>query len=232
MRCIAAELRRMRINTGNGNEQLIVRQVMLQIFGKSTSINVRKVLWLCHELELPYDLRQWGAGDLPNPQFRVLNPNGMAPVIKDGSFVLWESNAICRYLASAHSQGELLPANLQERALVEQWMDWQATELNNSWRYAFTALARRSPTHTDPDAISASVRSWNQHMVILDEQLRKTGAYAAASRFTLADVVLGLATNRWYMTPMERPSLPAVKNYYDRLSERPAFLLHGRNGVP
>src|SRR5947209_7895056 len=91
MRCIAAELRRMRINTGNGNEQLIVRQVMLQILGKSTSINVRKVLWLCHEIDLPYDLQQWDSVDLANLQFRTLNPNGLVPVIKDGSFVLWES---------------------------------------------------------------------------------------------------------------------------------------------
>jgi glutathione S-transferase len=74
---------------------------MLQIFGKSTSINVRKVLWLCQELGLPYELQQWGAGHLSAeaPEFRALNPNAMVPVIRDGSFVLWESNAICRYLA-------------------------------------------------------------------------------------------------------------------------------------
>jgi glutathione S-transferase len=209
-------------------------EAMLQILGKSTSINVRKVLWLCHELELPYDLQQWGSGHRATDalEFRELNPNGLVPVIKDGSFVLWESNTICRYLACTHPQAGLLPANLQERARVEQWMDWQATELNNSWRYAFTALVRRSPTHTDQDAIAAGVRGWNQHMGILEQQLHKTGAYAAGSRFTVADIVLGLATNRWYMTPMERPSLPAVKAYYDRLSERPAFLAHGRNGVP
>jgi glutathione S-transferase len=80
---------------------------MLQILGKSTSINVRKVLWLCQELELPYELQQWGAGhrSTRTPEFRALNPNARVPVIKDGSFVLWESNAICRYLAAAHSNG-------------------------------------------------------------------------------------------------------------------------------
>lgn len=75
---------------------------MLQILGKSTSINVRKVLWLCEELELPYELQQWGSGhrSTDTPEFRALNPNALVPVIRDGSFVLWESNAICRYLAA------------------------------------------------------------------------------------------------------------------------------------
>jgi glutathione S-transferase len=207
---------------------------MLQILGKSTSINVRKVLWLCQELELPYELQQWGSGQLLTeaPEFRALNPNAMVPVIRDGSFVLWESNAICRYLAAAHSEANLLPADLQERALVEQWMDWQATELNNSWRYAFMALVRCSPAHTDQDAVAAGVRNWNRHMTMLDDQLRATGAFVTGARFTLADIVLGLATNRWFMTPMERPALPAVTDYYGRLSQRPGFLVHGRNGVP
>jgi glutathione S-transferase len=57
---------------------------MLQILGKSTSINVRKVLWLCEELELPYELQQWGSGhrSTDTPEFRALNPNAMVPVIK------------------------------------------------------------------------------------------------------------------------------------------------------
>jgi glutathione S-transferase len=207
---------------------------MLQILGKSTSINVRKVLWLCQELELPYQLHQWGTGHRSTevPEFLALNPNALVPVIRDGSFVLWESNAICRYLAATHDSTDLFPANLQERALVEQWMDWQATELNNSWRYAFSALVRRSAAHTDPDAIAAGVASWNRHMQMLDEQLRRTGAFVTGARFTLADIVLGLATHRWLETPLEHPPLPAVVDYYERLSQRPAFLAHGRNGVP
>jgi glutathione S-transferase len=208
---------------------------MLQILGKSTSINVRKVLWLCQELELPCELQQWGTGHRSTEaaEFRALNPNAMVPVIRDGSFVLWESNAICRYLACAYGRGgELLPANLQERAVVEQWMDWQATELNNSWRYAFMALVRGSAAHAEPGAIAAGVRNWNRHMTILEEQLRKTCAFVTGARFTLADIVLGLATHRWFMTPMQRPELPAVTDYYERLSQRPAFLAHGRNGVP
>jgi glutathione S-transferase len=207
---------------------------VLKVLGKSSSINVRKVLWLCAEMDLAYEHEQWGSGHRPtdSPQFLALNPNAMVPVIQDGSFVLWESNTICRYLASRGARSDLLPQHPQERALVEQWMDWQATELNNAWRYAFMALVRKSPAHADAQTLAASIAQWNRHMQILDAQLAKTGAYAAGTTFTLADVVLGLSTNRWAMTPMERPHLPAVQAYFERLSQRPAFLLHGRNGTP
>ena len=207
---------------------------MLQVLGRATSLNVRKVLWVCHELQITYELQEWGAAGLAldTPAFRAFNPNALVPVIRDGTFTLWESNTICRYLASAHERTDLLPAGARQRALIEQWMDWQATELNDAWRYAFMALVRSSPMHTDPAAIDASVRSWNGRMEILEQQLQQTGAFAAGRQFTLADVVLGLATHRWFMTPMTRPTLPAVTTYYERLSERPGFVTHGRNGVP
>lgn len=207
---------------------------MLQVLGKSTSINVRKVLWLCAEMNLAYQHEQWGSGfrSTETPDFLALNPNAMVPVICDGDFVLWESNAICRYLAARHGRADLLPAEPDRRALVEQWMDWQATELNNAWRYAFMALVRKSPAHAEPAAIQSSVAAWNRCMGILDAQLAKTGAYVTGDAFTLADIVLGLSTNRWAMTPMEHAKLPAVAAYYDRLSEREGFRLHGRNGIP
>lgn len=207
---------------------------MLHVLGKSSSINVRKVLWLCVELELPFEQEQWGSGfrSTDDPSFAALNPNRLVPVIRDGSFVLWESNTICRYLAAREGRYDLLPQSPAARAQVEQWMDWQATELNNAWRYAFMALVRKSPAHADPAAVAASVQGWNQHMMILEQQLEKTGAFAAGSDFTLADIVLGLSTNRWLMTPIERPRLPAVEAYCERLRARPGFALHGCNGLP
>lgn len=207
---------------------------MLKILGKSSSINVRKVLWLCVELDLPYEQEEWGSGfrSTQVPEFIALNPNAMVPVICDGDFVLWESNAICRYLASQHNRADLLSDEPQARAIVEQWMDWQATELNNAWRYAFMGLVRNSPEHTDIAAIRASAENWNRRMAILEMQLSKTGAFVAGSTFTLADIVIGLSINRWFMTPIDHPVFPAVAEYYERLSERPGFRLHGRNGTP
>ncbi|MDP9043340.1 MAG: glutathione S-transferase [Pseudomonadota bacterium] len=207
---------------------------MLKILGKSSSINVRKVLWTCAEMDLAYEHEQWGSGfrSTQAPEFLALNPNALVPVLQDGAVVLWESNTICRYLASRQGRHDLLPERTQDRARIEQWMDWQATELNNAWRYAFRARIRGHSMRVDPEPLAASIAEWNRHMQMLDAQLAQTGAYVAGDTFTLADVGLGLATNRWLMTPIERPHLPAVQAYFERLSQRPAFLLHGRNGTP
>jgi glutathione S-transferase len=207
---------------------------MLEILGKPTSINVRKVLWTCVELGVSYQQESWGDGFRPTdvPEFRALNPNAMVPVIRYDGFVLWESNAICRYLAARHGRTDLYPDQIRSRALVEQWMDWQATELNNAWRYAFMARVRKSAAHTDEGAIAGSIANWNRHMGILDAQLARTGAYVLGQAFTLADIVLGLSTNRWMMTPMDRPDYPAISAYLERLNEREGFRLHGANGTP
>lgn len=207
---------------------------MLKILGKASSINVRKVLWTCVEIGLAPSLEPWGSGhrDTKVPEFLALNPNAMVPVMVDEGLVLWESNTICRYLAASRGATSLLPAAAGERALVEQWMDWQVAELNASWRYAFLSLGRGSADHQNPELLAAGIAGWNRHMEILDARLSRTGAFVTGSQFTLADIVLGLSTHRWFMTPMERPDLPAVAAYYERLSGRSGFQLHGRNGIP
>jgi glutathione S-transferase len=206
---------------------------MLTLLGKSPSINVRKVLWTLDEIGLAYRQEQYGAGFQPTgtADFLARNPNGLVPVLLDGDAVLWESNTICRYLAGRLGRTDLLPAYPLARAQVEKWMDWQATELNNSWRYAFMALVRNSPAHTDAGAIAASVREWNRQMTLLERRLERTGGYVEGDTLTLADIVLGLSANRWQLAPIEHAALPAVEAYLDRLSLRPAFLAHGRNGL-
>jgi len=198
----------------------------LRVLGRKSSINVRKVLWTCAELDLHFEHVE------SDKKLLARNPNAMVPVIQDGDFVLWESSAICRYLAASQPRSTLLPEDAHARALVEQWMDWQVSELNVAWRYAFLGLARRSAEHSDPAAIAASVDSWNRHMRILDDHFEHGGQFITGEFFTLADVVLGLSTHRWLHTPMERPHLDAVHGYYQRLSVRPAFRAHVEAGVP
>ena len=206
----------------------------MRVLGRTSSINVRKVLWTLDELGLAYQREDWGAGFTPtdDPAFLALNPNGLIPVLVDDQGPLWESNTICRYLAHRHGDGALLPIDPRGRAGVEQWMDWQATELNGAWRYAFLALARKAPGFDDPASIAASTAAWNGAMTLLERQLEATGAYAAGETFTLADVVLGLSTHRWAATPIDHADLPAVRAYYERLGERGAFPPHARPDVP
>jgi len=206
---------------------------MLKILGKASSINVRKVLWTCAELDLPFEREDWGSGFLPTdaPAFLALNPNAMVPVIQDGDFVLWESNSIIRYLAAQYGGQRLYPVEPRLRARVDQWMDWQATDLNRSWSYAFMALVRDSPAHRDRAAIEASCREWARFMAILEQRLEQAGGYVAGPAFSLADIPVGLSVNRWFGTPFDKPRLPAVAAYHDRLAERAGYRLYGRNGT-
>jgi glutathione S-transferase len=91
---------------------------MLKILGRTSSLNVRKVLWTCDELGLAYEREDWGTGfaSTKSPEFLALNPNGLVPVLIDEQGALYESNTICRYLAARFGHGHLLPVEPRPRA--------------------------------------------------------------------------------------------------------------------
>ncbi len=199
---------------------------MLELYGKPTSINVRKVLWLCAGLDLAVQHHAAPDADL----LRGLNPNAQVPVLCEGDFVLWESNSICRYLATRAGRHDLLPAEPQARARVEQWMDWQATDLNTAWRHVFMARVRGHADYPDDARAEASLAQWNRLMAMLDAQLARH-AHVADDDFTLADIVLGLSTQRWRSTPGGKPVLANVDAWFERLRRQPGFAAHVDNGI-
>lgn len=208
---------------------------MLQIFGKSSSINVRKVLWTCAEIGISYEHVEFGSGtpnSVHSEEFLALNPNAMVPVLRDEFGTLWESNTICRYLAVRFERQDLLPTQAMARAQVEKWMDWQASDLNSAWRYVFMGLVRQHPQFQEPDKLLESANQWNRMMTILDRHLQGSGPYVTGTHFSLADVVLGLSINRWRSTPLQHAELRNVDAYFQLLCERPAFLQFGANGIP
>ncbi|WP_421758967.1 glutathione S-transferase family protein [Devosia sp.] len=187
----------------------------LKILGRTTSINVRKVMWTADLIGIAYEQEVWG---LPHrdprvPEFLALNPNGSVPVIIDDGFVLWESGAIMRYLAETRSS-DLLPANPRERALVDQWLTWQATELNPAWVYAVQALIRKNPAFTDEARIADSIAKWGAAMGIVEAQLAKGNGFVVNGRMSLADIALALSSHRWFSTVTDGPELPAVAAHY------------------
>lgn len=210
---------------------------VLRVLGRVNSINVRKVLWACDELGFAFDREDWGVGFRPtaDPEFQALNPKGLVPVLIDGNFVLTESNAILRYLAAKSGENPLVwslyPAQAKARARIEEWMDFQASELNFAWRYAFTGLVRKNPKFNDPNEIEASRREWNRMMGIVAAQLERTGGHIAGEGFTLADIPIGLSVNRWLRMDMAKPALPALDAYAARLGERAAFRAYAGDGT-
>lgn len=195
---------------------------MLKILGRVTSINVRKVLWALDELGLDFSREDWGLPlrDPKVPEFLALNPNGQVPVLVENGFVLWESNAILIYLAER--EGQLLPRQLEARAQALQWLIWQTSELNPPWGYAVNALIRKTPGYDDPAKIADSMTRWGAKMDLLEAQLAKSETGFVAGQFSIADIALGLSVHRWMSIAADKPVLPAVAEYYERLKGREA----------
>src|SRR6202140_854311 len=131
---------------------------MLTIWGRSNSVNVQKVLWCCEELPRGYERIDAGGpfGVVSTPRYLNLNPNGLVPTIEDDGFVLWESNAIVRYLAAKHASGSVWPSDPHERADADRWMDWQTTTLQPAMGPAFVHLVRFPPEKRDATAVDPS----------------------------------------------------------------------------
>jgi glutathione S-transferase len=208
---------------------------MLRVLGRANSFNVRKVLWLCDELGLPFEREDWGRGFRPtsDPGFLKLNPIGLVPAVIDGDIVLRESNTIVRYLASKHHRHDLYPIDLAERAKVEQWMDWANYETSISLRGAFLGGMLNEPPWNNPWFVEQGRRQITKEVGQLEQHFVEGGArFAAGDAFTVADIPVGLVVNRWFCLNFERPDYAAVADYYARLSERPAYRRHVRNGLP
>ena len=197
---------------------------MLRIWGRTNSINVQKVLWCCGELGLEFNRidagMQFGVND--TPEYRAMNPNGLVPTIDDDGFVLWESHAIVRYLARKHGAGTLWPEDERTAADADRWMEWYSTTLWLNLRPVFWNLVRMSPEKRNMREVEACRSKVAENLTIVDAHLRARD-YVAGKQFSMADIPMGVGAYRWFNLPVERPSMPALERWYERLSERPAF---------
>lgn len=200
---------------------------MLRIWGRRNSINVMKVLWVCDEMSLPCERIDAGMqfGVVNTPEYAEMNPNRKVPTIDDDGFVLPESNTIIRYLAAKHRRTDLLPADAQGRARVEQWMDWASFSLSLGMTPLFWQLVRTPPEKRDAGVIAANQAESERCMRILEERLAAS-PFLAGDTLSLADVPAAAFVHRWLALPIEHPELPNLQGYYRRMLERPAYREH------
>ncbi|HMA51687.1 MAG TPA: glutathione S-transferase N-terminal domain-containing protein, partial [Magnetospirillaceae bacterium] len=147
---------------------------MLTIWGRENSTNVQKVIWLCDELGLGFDRVDMGGpfGGLDDPAYRRLNPNGLVPTIDHDGFVLWESHAILRYLASADSDRRFYPADIRQAATIDKWMDWQVISL--AWQLRTLVMANRPGAETAGEGTTAATAKIKSSLALLDRHLEET----------------------------------------------------------
>ena len=196
---------------------------MLKIWGRLTSVNVQKVVWCADELGLQYERIEAGGkfGIVNTPEYRAMNPNALVPVIDDDGFILWESNAIVRYLAARHGAGSLCPSDAHVRADADRWMDWQALSLNPGIGPAFIQLIRTAPEKRDAAVIENARAEVEKKLGILDAQLA-TREFVTGSTFTMGDIALACSVDRWLKLPLTHEPHPHVERWFAQLRIRKA----------
>jgi glutathione S-transferase len=201
---------------------------MLTVYGRRSSFNVQKVMWLVGELGIPHRHIEVGgaSGGLDSPEFRALNPHGKVPVIDDGGVVVWESHAILRYLAARYGDGVLWSQDPVQRSLADRWMDWSQCSLQPDfltgvfWGYYRTPAAQR-----DMPAVEAKVRRCAEHFRLLDGILTDR-TFLLGDRLSLADIPAATSLYRYFNIDIARPDVPHVLRWYSALQERPAYRQH------
>ena len=195
----------------------------LKIWGRISSINVKKVVWTAQELGIDFERHEAGGvhGVVKTPAYIALNPNSQIPVMEDGDYVLWESNVITRYLSAKYSSGNFYPTDLQQRFEAERWMEWQQTMINPASRNGFWHLIRLPLDQRDPALIAQSNAQVELLMAMLDAHL-SIRSFMVGERFTMADIPLGCEVQRWFGLPQAREKRPHIERWYATLLARPA----------
>ncbi len=192
----------------------------LTLWGRPNSINVQKALWCLLETGQKFERidagREYGVND--TAAYRAMNPNGLVPTLRDGDFVLWESNAIVRYLARKFLMGMLAPADLQRFAEADRWMDWQQTVFNPALGPAFHGLVR-SPGSRPQTEVDASIAASEAAVAILDAHLASRDVFVG-NAISIADGAIGATVHRWLAMPLTRTPRPSVERWYERLMQR------------
>jgi glutathione S-transferase len=200
---------------------------MMRIWGRRNSINVQKVMWTVGELGLEHERIDAGLefGRNKEPDYLKMNPNGLVPVLQDGDLTLWESNVIVRYLAARYGEDAFWPKDPARRALSDKWMDWMITTLNPAIFPTFWGLIRTPAAQRDMKAIEAARVKTADLLKIFEAHMAQR-AFVGGDALSIGDVPMGVFVKRWFALPIERPNLPNVAAYYDRLKQRPAFVEH------
>jgi glutathione S-transferase len=198
------------------------------LWGRNTSSNVMKVIWLLEELKLPYERMDVGGafGRTDLPSYRAMNPTGLVPTLQEDEFSMWESNAILRYICmSAAGDLPYYPDLMRPRGQIDQWLDCQQTQLNRPMTVVFLGMVRTKPADRDAATLAQGIADAARVWGFLEAPLSRN-PYIAGDQLSIADIAWGVHVHRWFTMEIDRPPAPHLRAWYDRLLQRPVYKAH------
>jgi glutathione S-transferase len=202
---------------------------MLTVYGRKSSFNLQKVMWLVGELGIAHKHVELGGsfGGLDRAEFLAMNPHGRIPVVDDSGIIVWESHAILRYVAAKYSsETSFWKANPAERTKADQWMDWSQTALQPAFLIGvFWGWYRMPEAKRNMTAVNKAMEQTNNYLRHVDRQL-EGNSFVLGDRLSLADIPIGTHLYRYFNLDLPRPSLPNVERWYERLQSRSAYREH------
>ena len=201
---------------------------MIKIWGRANSINVQKVMWVVGALGIEHKRIDLGGkfGGLDTPEHLARNPHGLIPVIEDSnSALVWESHAIVRYLAAQYGEGSLWPSDPAARAGADMWMEWAQTVLQRDFIGFFWNLFRTPVEHHDAKLLAELTAKCADDFMTLDNLLGDK-PFITGNHLTYGDIPVAVQFYRYFTLDIERPSVPGVEAWYERLTGQPAYAEH------
>lgn len=210
---------------------------MMKIWGRPNSICTQRVLWACAECGVDWQLELASGtmgpdghisggrapfGHVDTPAYRAMNPNGTVPTIDDQGLILWDSIAIVGYVASKYGPEPLYGNSSEVFARALQWMSWTNEYLEPLLHTLVMELVRLVPDQRSPAALEAARKTTIERLEILDRHL-STQPYLADDTFSMGDIPAGATVYRWLLFDLERPAMPHLEDWQNRLQDRPAF---------
>lgn len=194
---------------------------MIKVLGRKTSGNVQKVLFLLEEAGIAYEREDYGRlfENTKTDEYLAMNPTSKVPTVIDGDAVIWESNTILRYLAETQAP-TLTGGTPAEKTEVERWMDFLLAAINAGYLAAFKGSKLDEAER--PPEFAGQVKDLHAQIAILDGHI-KGREFFALDKLTLADIALAPIVGRCLNFPLERPAMPNLEAWFDRMKARPAY---------
>jgi len=180
--------------------------------------------WVLEELGVPYELARLDPkkGETRTPEHLARQPLGHVPALEDGDVRMFESGAICLYLAERYGGGSLLPAAAAARAAVYQWMFFGVSEIESALTHLGLLTHEKPEAEQDRAAVAVARERIGKALAVLERAVAG-GGFVAGPGFTVADVLMGSLLNFAGFLGAVPPESKGLAAYLARLKDRPAY---------